>query len=133
MDKKAKKILLVDDDEIQLSFIETMLKKKYDVIAIKSSEEALGYLYRGLVPGLIVLDILMPRMDGWEMFNRIRAISLLRNVPVVFLTSLQGTDEEKRGRAMGAADYITKPFNETELMERIKTVLEDHEKKQSAG
>ena len=132
MDKRAKKILLIDDDEIQLSVIEAILKKHYDVIATKSGEKALDYLYRGLVPGLILLDILMPNIDGWEMFNRIRAISLLQNVPVIFLTSLEGADEKERGRAMGAADYITKPFSETELIDRIQKVMEDHENNFSA-
>ena len=65
----------------------------------------------------------MPNMDGWEVFNRIRGISLLTNVPIIFLTTVEGTSEEQRGFSMGAADYITKPFSRKELEERIKRVL----------
>jgi DNA-binding response OmpR family regulator len=124
MSGKNQEILLVDDDEIQLALIEGILKTEYAVVQTKSGGEALGYLYGGSVPDLSLLDILMPRMNGWETFNRIRAISVLQNVPIVFLTSLEGTEEEKRALVMGAADYITKPINAKELMERIKNVIE---------
>jgi DNA-binding response OmpR family regulator len=65
----------------------------------------------------------MPKMNGWEAFNRIRGISLLKNVPIVFLTSVDEKEEEKKGIRMGAADYIVKPFNSKELIERIESIL----------
>jgi putative two-component system response regulator len=123
-----KRILLIDDDEIQLSLITSMLQNEYEMSSVRSGEEALKYLYRGSIPHLILLDILMPEMDGWEVFNRIRAISLLRNVPIVFLTALRGTNDQQRARGMGAAGYIMKPYNKTELLEQIKTILEKYQK-----
>jgi putative two-component system response regulator len=128
MSGKNKTILLIDDDAIQLAYIENILKTEYAVIKTQSGGEALEHLYGGLVPSLIVLDILMPHMDGWEAFNRIRAISVLENVPIIFLTSLKGTNEEERALAMGAADYIMKPFNAKELMQRIQSAIEKNGK-----
>jgi DNA-binding response OmpR family regulator len=124
--KESKKILLVDDDETQLLTAENILKNEYEIITAQSGKEAIEFLYEGLVPNLILLDILMPNMDGWEVFNRIKAISFLQNVPIIFVTAVKRTDEEKRGYEMGAADYITKPYNKAELTERIKTTIEKH-------
>jgi putative two-component system response regulator len=70
----------------------------------------------------------MPFMDGWEAFNRIRAICALRDVPIIFLTSLEGAVEEQRALAMGAADYITKPFDVKALMGRVKNAIEKNGK-----
>jgi DNA-binding response OmpR family regulator len=66
----------------------------------------------------------MPEMDGWEVFNRIKAISLLKNVPVVFLTAVSETNEEKRAFDLGADDFITKPYEKDILLGRIKKILE---------
>ena len=129
MPNKKKNILLVDDDEMQLSFAKNMLHDTYEVFTAKSGKEALDYLYHGLAPNLILLDILMPNMDGWETFNRIQAISLLQNVPIVFLTSINGLTEEKRALEMGAADYIVKPYSKADLINRLKNVIADHEAK----
>ena len=122
-----KRILLVDDDELQLSLITAMLHNEYEVSAARSGQEALTYLYGGNIPHLILLDILMPEMDNWEAFYRIRGISLLRNAPIVFLTALRGTNDQERALGMGAAGYIMKPYNETDLLERIKTILENYQ------
>jgi putative two-component system response regulator len=124
--KESEKILVVDDDKSQLLTAESMLKNEYEIITAKSGKEAIEFLYGGLVPSLILLDILMPNMDGWEVFNRIRAISFLQNVPIIFLTGLRGTDEENRGYEMGVVDYIMKPYNKPEFMERIKTAIEKY-------
>jgi putative two-component system response regulator len=128
MSGKKQEILLVDDDAIQIALLEDMLKTEYAVVSTRSGGEALEYLYGGSVPDLIVLDIVMPRMDGWETFNRMRSICALQNVPIIFLTSLGETQEAERARAMGASDYITKPVNANELMERIQNAIEKNRK-----
>jgi len=120
---KTKKIFLVDDDEIYLSMLENILKDKYEVITAKSGKEALGYLIKGVVPNLILLDILMPDLDGWETFNRLRAISFLQDVPIVFLTSVVETAEVEHAQEIGAADYITKPYDRDDLLNRIEKIL----------
>jgi DNA-binding response OmpR family regulator len=124
MGNDLKKILLVDDSEIHLVIAENILKRKYDVTSVKSGAEALGLLSKGLVPNLILLDILMPDMDGWETYNKIKGISLLQNVPIAFLTSLDGVREKLYASRIGAADLITKPYEGEDLLGRIKNILE---------
>jgi len=124
MNKEKKRILLIDDDEIQHKMAEAMLNDYYKVFHTKSGSDALNYLYDcSFVPHLILLDILMPEMDGWEVFNRLRALSLLKNVPIIFLTALNTTDEEKRAFDMGAADFIIKPYDQENLLERINKII----------
>jgi PleD family two-component response regulator len=122
-DSGKKKILLVDDNEVQLSISEVQLNKEYDVTTAKSGREALDYLFHGHVPDLIMLDILMPDMDGWETFGRLRAISKLHEVPILFLSSINDENEIERAYDMGAVDFIIKPCNSTELSERVKKAV----------
>jgi putative two-component system response regulator len=122
---EKKRILLVDDDEIQLTTAELFLKSDYEIYKTGSGEEALKYLYnKEFVPSLIMLDIFMPNMNGWEVFNRIKAISYLKDIPIVFLTSMDEETEKKRAFQMGAAGFIIKPFNLTDLKGRLKEILE---------
>jgi len=124
-----KKILLVDDDDIQLTTAELFLQDEYEVYKARSGNEALEYLYKkDFIPNIIMLDILMPNMDGWEVFNRIKAISVLKDVPIVFLTSIEGETEKKRARQIGAADYITKPYNMTDLKGRLREIIKSKSK-----
>jgi len=120
---KLKKIFLVDDDEIYLSMLENILKDKYEVVAAKSGKDALAYLVKGVIPNLILLDILMPDLDGWETYNRLRAISFLQDVPIVFLTAVIESADVKRAEEMGAADYITKPYDKDDLLDRIEKIM----------
>jgi len=120
------KILLVDDSEVHLIIAENILKTKYNVITAKSGKDALALLAKGFVPNLILLDVLMPDMDGWEVYNKIKGISLLRNVPVAFLTSLDGAKEKLYASRIGAADLITKPYGSEELLSRVESIMERH-------
>jgi DNA-binding response OmpR family regulator len=126
---EKKKILLVDDDDIQLTIAEISLKDEYEIYKARSGNEALKLLYnKEFTPSLIVLDIIMPNMDGWEVFNRIRTISFLKNVPIVFLTSIEGETEKRHAYEIGITDYITKPFNDDDLRKRIKEIIRRKEK-----
>jgi CheY-like chemotaxis protein len=120
---EKQKILVVDDDEVQLTLAEAILKDTYTTTTAKSGKKALEHLYKGFIPSIILLDILMPEMDGFETYNRIRAISLLRDIPIVFMTSLQGTNEMQQAMEAGATDFIRKPYNSKELLQRIKGIL----------
>jgi CheY-like chemotaxis protein len=124
---EKKKVLVVDDNEMELLVAKAILKDEYEIFIAKSGKETLEYFFNGLIPDLILLDILMPNMDGWETFNRIRAISLLQDIPIAFLTSLVGTADEKRALEMGAADYIMKPYEKKDLLNRIKNILKKSE------
>ena len=120
-----KKILMVDDDEIQLSVAQAVLKADYDVIAVESGKKALEQLYNGFIPDIILLDILMPEMDGFEVYNRIRAISLLQDIPIAFLTSVGGKDDIQQAQEIGAADYIMKPYSKEDLLFRLKNIIKN--------
>jgi DNA-binding response OmpR family regulator len=122
--KEKKKILVVDDDIIFLSTAELFLKDEYEIYKANSGEEALDYINnQKLVPHLIMLDIVMPNMDGWTVYNKIRTINDLKKTPVVFLTSINEEEEKKHALKIGASDYITKPFNLTDLRSRIKKII----------
>jgi DNA-binding response OmpR family regulator len=118
------KILLVDDSEVHLMIAENILKEKYSVITAKSGKEALALLAKGLVPSLILLDVLMPEMDGWEVYNKIKGINALNGVSVAFLTSLDGEKEKLYASRLGAADLITKPYESKELLNRVQIILD---------
>jgi putative two-component system response regulator len=125
------KILLVDDSDVHLMIAENILKEKYNVITAKSGKDALALLAKGkLVPNLILLDVLMPDMDGWEVYNKVKGISLLQNVPVAFLTSLDGEKEKLYASRLGAADLITKPYDSSELLKRVETIIAKQPKQQ---
>lgn len=114
------KIALVDDDRNILTSVSMALKAEgYDVLTYSDGEEG----YQGITnnpPDLAVLDIKMPRMDGMELLTKIREKSSL---PVIFLTSKDDEVDEVIGLRMGADDYITKPFSQRLLIERIRTLL----------
>ena len=121
-----KKILLVDDNEVHLSTAELFLKGEYEIHKAKSGDEALLFLAdTKFIPDLIMLDILMPNMDGWEVFNNIKALDRLKDVPILFLTSVAGDAEKKKAQDLGAVDYITKPYNMTLLKSTVGDILED--------
>jgi len=124
-----KRILVIDDDEILLSYVETILNDEYDVVVTTSGNSALEYLSQNAVPDLILLDVLMPEVDGFEAFGKIQAIDTLRDIPVIFLTSVDQLEKAQRALAVGAADYITKPFVVANFMNRIRNVIKMYEYK----
>jgi len=128
MDKKT--ILLVDDDETHLLIAQSMLKHDYQTIIAKSGQEALDLFTKGMFPDMVLLDILMPNMDGWETYQQLKGISVLNDVPIAFLTSEDDDSEERRAYAMGAADYIRKPYDKSDLLKRIERILQSADNSQ---
>ena len=120
---QQKKILVVDDDEIHLLTAEFLLKDEYTVFLAKSGKEALEFLGKNQVPDLILLDIIMLEMDGWEVFKRIKEIAQFKDMPIVFLTSVDEDGEKRKALALGAAEYITKPYETKHLKNTIKRIL----------
>ncbi|MDR2717553.1 MAG: response regulator [Treponema sp.] len=120
-----KNILLVDDDEIHLSITEESLKDEYQISMVKSGEEALEFLNNNqVVPDLILLDILMPMMDGWIVFDKINDIAALKFTPIMFYTSLDDESAKEKAYELGAFDYITKPCEQSVLQSKIKDTLQ---------
>ena len=117
-------ILVVDDDPALLEQTELILYEQYQVSLAISGRQALSYLERGQPADLILLDILMPEMDGYKTMEAIRRLPGRQNTPVIFLTSLTDAESELQCLDCGAADYITKPCNPRVLLARIARRLE---------
>ncbi|MDR2943328.1 MAG: response regulator [Treponema sp.] len=127
-----KNILLVDDDETHLSITELSLKDEYDIITVKSGEEALEFLSKSqIIPDLILLDILMPIMDGWIVFDKIQDIANLKFTPIMFFTSLNEESAKEKAYELGAFDYITKPCERSVLLKKIRDTLQKAESQKS--
>ena len=116
-------ILIVDDEPINSHLLEAMLASEYEVYIAMDGLEALALACQ-YQPDLILLDIVMPEMDGFEVFRQLRMIESLVNVPVIFVTALEGEADESCGLMLGAADYITKPYNAEIVRLRVKNNLE---------
>jgi CheY-like chemotaxis protein len=93
------------------------------VTTAKSGKEALGLFYQGLVPQLILLDLIMPDMDGWDTYGRIKAIGGLYNTPIAFFTASNDPKDIKHAREMGAVDYIKKPYDKEDLLRRVGKII----------
>lgn len=119
----SNKLLVVDDDIVFLKVMEEMLKEHYAVSLAKSGQQAVRFLEKSRWPDLILLDIAMPDMDGFETLLRLRAMNRDTTVPIIYLTGLGGTDSEAYGLRLGAVDYIRKPVAKDVLLARIAIQL----------
>ena len=119
---KRSLILLVDDSTENLDFLNGALQYDYDVIIARDGGQALRVVSRR-IPDLILLDIVMPQMDGYEVCSELKSRPETMNIPVIFLTGLANQLDKSRGFNLGAADYITKPFNIVEVKARVKNQL----------
>ena len=120
-----KKIMVVDDEEDQLFTIKKTLEyadKEYEVITLNNGNNCLQYLKNNEKPDLILLDIMMPEMTGWELYDKIKENDDWRNIPVVFLTARTDETAEKAGKFFGE-DYIEKPFDAEDLIKRINKII----------
>jgi PAS domain S-box-containing protein len=120
--EKIRTILIVDDTPANVSLLEAILSEEYITRAAVSGSEALEIAKRTL-PDLILLDIMMPDMNGYDVCRALKADAATRNIPVIFVSALINPGEETRGFEAGAADYITKPFNSSVVRVRVKAHL----------
>ncbi len=116
-----KRILVVDDDAMNLRRAERLLKDQYDIFLAGSGQEALEKLRQRNID-LMLLDIAMPEMDGMETFKRMKEASI--NVPVIFLTASGDEDDVRSAINLGAVNYLRKPFPPKELLDRVAAGLE---------
>lgn len=117
-------ILIVDDSRLNLMYISRILSDKYNVETASSGEEALKIVFSPNVPDLILLDVVMPEMDGYEVCRKIKSEDSTKNIPIIFLTGNKKEDDEIYGFSIGAVDYITKPFSTVVLNARVNTHME---------
>ena len=117
-------ILIVEDSQVNLHILSSTLKEEYHLQIARDGGEALGILAGDDLPDLILLDIVMPDMDGYEVCRRIKSDLRTADTPVIFITSMTKEEDEARGFDLGAVDYIMKPFSIPVLRKRIRTHLD---------
>jgi len=113
------KILVVDDIPENIHTLKNLLKEEYSIIASTSGEKAIGLVKKDPSIDLIILDILMPQMDGYEVCQILKADENTKHIPIVFVTSLNDIRSEEKGLSLGASDYIHKPINPLLTLNRV--------------
>ena len=124
MKRKAQRILIVDDDRYNINVLVHILKADYRVIIARSGKEALKRATSVHPPDLILLDIMMPEMDGYEVCKQLKARPKTHDIPVIFITAMSEVGDEVKGFELGAVDYITKPITPSIVKARVKNHLE---------
>ncbi|MDD2609706.1 MAG: two-component system response regulator [Giesbergeria sp.] len=116
-------VLVVDDTPDNLALMAELLKERYSVKVAANGERALKIAQTQPQPDLVLLDIMMPDMDGYEVCRQLKAQDSTKDIPVIFLTARTDTEDERQGLALGAVDYITKPVSPPILLARVQTHL----------
>ncbi|MDO8988961.1 MAG: two-component system response regulator [Sideroxyarcus sp.] len=117
-------VLIVDDDTANLGILGNLLQPHHNVLAAPSGERALQISASTPKPDLILLDVLMPHMDGYGVLARLHENPDTLDIPVIFVTGLDSADDEEKGLALGAVDYIAKPYSPPIVLARVRTQLE---------
>lgn len=117
-------VLVVDDTRENLAVIGGLLQPHYRVLVANSGERALQLARSSPLPDLILLDVMMPELDGYAVLERLRAEPSTREIPVIFVTAMGADEDEERGLQLGAVDYIAKPIRPAILLARVATQLE---------
>ena len=118
-------VLVVDDTPDNVTLLSSLLKHSYRVKVANSGEKALNHVKGTEKPDIILLDIMMPGLSGYDVIRELKADPSTRDIPVIFLTALSSPEDEKQGLEMGAADYITKPISPPIVLARVKTQLQN--------
>jgi type II secretory ATPase GspE/PulE/Tfp pilus assembly ATPase PilB-like protein/DNA-binding response OmpR family regulator len=134
MESRTKsRILCVDDDKVTLRAIErSLIVNGYSVLTAENGERALQTL-QSVRPDLILLDAMMPGMDGYEVCSRLRQNEEFNSIPVIFVTSLEQKEDKVKAFALGAADYLNKPIQKEMLLSKVATCLETHARWEELG
>ncbi|MBU4222534.1 MAG: response regulator [Euryarchaeota archaeon] len=116
------KVLVVDDEEVNIKLIEAMLNEEYEIITAQSGNEALNKIIEDK-PDIVLLDIMMPQINGYDVCKSIKENDATRFIPVVMCTVLSESEAKIKAIEIGADGYLTKPINRIELLTRIKSLL----------
>lgn len=117
-------ILIVDDTPDNISLLNNLLKGEYRIKVANSGEKALKIAFAETAPDLILLDIMMPGMNGYDVCRKIKADITRKHIPIIFLTAKTESEDIVKGFEVGGSDYVTKPFRPLELLARIKVHVE---------
>jgi len=121
---RKKRILVIDDEEVYLHALVGLLAETYKIIIAQNGQEGLKIAQSDPPPDLILLDVMMPGMDGYQVCEKLKRDDTTQNIPVIFFTAMTEEQDEARGLALGAVDYITKPFKPDLAKSRIRNQLE---------
>jgi len=126
LSKQEMRILIVEDNDDLRNFMQHPLQADFDVLLAEDGVEAWNIIQKQM-PDLVVSDVMMPRMDGFELCRLMKSTYETSHIPVVLLTALSGKIEQLHGLGLGADDYLTKPFDITLLVQRIKSIIRNRE------
>jgi diguanylate cyclase (GGDEF)-like protein len=112
------RILIVDDERLNISLLNALLKADYKIMVATDGEQAINAAATGK-PDLILLDVVMPGMDGYEVCRQLKAATATASIPIIFITAMVNVENETKGFALGAVDYISKPFNSAVVKARV--------------
>ena len=124
VDGKPATLLIVDDTPENLAVLGELLASTYRILVANSGARALSLAEAEPRPDLILLDVMMPEMNGYEVFNRLQALPETRDIPVIFVTAQAEPDEEEHGLDVGAVDYIIKPIRPAVVLARVRAQLQ---------
>ena len=116
-------MLLVDDEVAMVWLLTNYLSDFFEVVTKTDGQEALQWLQAGNSPDVIVLDINMPNLNGYDLLAKVRATTAWKDVPVIMLSAMEKTSEKIKSFQLGANDYVVKPFNPAELKARLSIIL----------
>ncbi|MCL1816995.1 MAG: diguanylate cyclase [Clostridiales bacterium] len=129
--KKKNSVLIVDDENMNILALSHILDPEYTVYAAKNGSKALAAAQKHL-PDVILLDVIMPEMDGYEVISALKSSEATLNIPVIFVTGLNNVTDEEKGLSLGAVDYISKPFspaivklrvnNQMKILNQLRTI-----------
>jgi methyl-accepting chemotaxis protein len=120
---EKKKVIIIDDEETAITLAKSMLENDYEVTTAHSGGEALKLFFQGYVPDLVLLDLTMPEMGGFDTFIRIRDLSKLHKTPIAIYTTSDEQRDKSRAQELGAVDYIKKPCKKDDLINRIGKII----------
>ncbi len=118
-----KRILIIEDDEPLCWLLDKILTGKYDPVIMKNGLEALSWLSDGNLPNLIISDLNMPALDGLELLENVRSSGILRDIPVIMLSASDEPEKRRKCLALGASNYLIKPFEPQLLIEEIENTF----------
>lgn len=118
-----KQVLIIDDEPIMRKLLEQILKDKYEVISLENGREGLEWMYSGNIPDLVVADLNMPEINGFEYIKKVRESGFFNDVPLIVLSGEESSSERIKCLKLLANDYLIKPFNPEELGLRIDNLI----------
>ena len=123
-----KKVLVIDDEKSIRFIIENTLKNEFDVVSFSGGQEGLDYLEAGNFPDMIICDLMMPELSGFDFLERIKSSGFFDDIPIMILSGREWSKDKIRCFELGAEDYVVKPFSPSELIARIKRRFEVRER-----